>query len=1132
MSSTANVAKTQSASQAGDQGASVSALGNTTEGGQGGRTTLSLTPSESWDYVNDNQLPTTTNNNGNNGTCLQAHSGTVITAHGTSPLRLRGGVETEDGNSNEIPKEGGSSDDGGGHGSGGGGRGGRGGNGHDPHPGGTVGGGASSGQPGTINEGAAALLAKMFTSPIENPTPSGVDKLPCDTEELVTSKEHDGTTYSPVMWADPLIPINVKSTATSAIDRLPATGCSVNNHITSEEPQLTEIGRMLKGIIESEGNPSLLRAMMPQKDMKDTSALMSLAEAARRSGFLPMSDVAPLVRLGMLIHCMADPKWLAYVSSNVTNMCANGYADINETKAVWSAAPGASTATLIGSNDGSSTLYWRTIQQYCRLINGTETSTDTLKTTVGDAVVAVDTTQVKFIPVKMSWRGQSWLGPYILAHTTTKWWNHSIMLKIPVKIHDQKNKSQATFEIHSMPKAATVVIPGVYKYICLVIVDVVETSFPAEENYYLGSSYKATFAGNIGFSSVAYKLLGRNVVAPAHKITPTDCYKAWRVMCENLLSHVNPLAIEVQIATLATSRFCGYSVWPDEAKAKKKKAAVEEYERFMCEQSVHFDDRPESFGEWMEIITSTTAELQDMKRTRDEWLEGVSLRRAARAGRQRAEAELRAAVAVVNNERNDEVQDPEPENEVEPADVASERDISVLETKIEVVKAMFDKWVKGQYKDDATTDVDHVSGVTCFDPNSNIVIGDHTIPDWNTTYNSTSTMPDRVKFYTWWRVDPLHRFAQGLIESKDAAAPVLSSFVSGEMQYELSEAVDLVRIMSYAGIYVNNTRCSLSITCTKDILHRSLGYGSLLLGVTELWRLSSGLSVPDHNGVSSCKDLIDPQLAEIFRLSTINFLTQTGNTNTTAWSETTFNIEGFVKSSLAVTEDKWLDHWYGGVVPWWFVQAVLLKMDGSVSIKCNQPKGLRLDYDEKWNDEYGYHLTNESCAATDLAVLTSSIMYEKKVQRRSAPYFTILTPDKDSHKMSVHWTSWYYNEINDVCKKGLRSGSRVVVPDYDGVVQLNALCHPVSRRYKGYVHPEAFVSNTNRYISPLDYTIRGGLKWPDPPLDWLKQGLFAVAPHLLRLDVVGAVGAALDHVNKSILEWLNSKVHGQDTFRD
>lgn len=134
----------------------------------------------------------------------------------------------------------------------------------------------------------------------------------------------------------PIIPINITVGSTSsAIDKLPAVGCSVNNRVDNVEPALTETGVLLKSIIDSEANPSLLGSMVSVKGMKDTTAMICLMETIRRTGFVPMTDTAPLVRLGMLMHCIAPTEWMAYVTSKVQNVCANGYADVTGTKRTW-----------------------------------------------------------------------------------------------------------------------------------------------------------------------------------------------------------------------------------------------------------------------------------------------------------------------------------------------------------------------------------------------------------------------------------------------------------------------------------------------------------------------------------------------------------------------------------------------------------------------------------------------------------------------------------------------------------------------------------------------------------------------------------------------------------------------------
>lgn len=374
--------------------------------------------------------------------------------------------------------------------------------------------------------------------------------------------------------------------------------------------------------------------------------------------------------------------------------------------------------------------------------------------------------------------------------------------------------------------------------------------------------------------------------------------------------------------------------------------------------------------------------------------------------------------------------------------------------------------------------------------------------------------------------------SQALVSCADGNKPGLEKFESGEVQYEVTEANDLVRMLSYCDIYLDNSTCSGAITEPIDILNRSLGFGSLVLAITELWRATSGLSLLDYNRVSSSWKLNDPQARALVSVATMGFAIESPNTTNTAWTYTTFKIGDVLTDQMGITDAKWMDHWYGGVVPWWFVQAVLLKFGGQLTVKTNTPASVKLNVEEDWLDEVGYHLKANDAFATDISILTSSIMYEKKVQRKSSPYFTILTPTKDAHEMKVHWTSWYYNFINDLPKSGLRRRMKVSPPDFDGVVELNTMVFPDSRRFKGYANPEAFVDGTNRYLLPLDHTVMNGLTWPDPFVDRLKQGLIAIEPHLLNLDVVGAVGAALGHVNKTIIDWLNEKIHGGGSFRD
>nr|QHA33715.1 putative capsid protein [Pisingos virus] len=1013
-----------------------------------GRTTRSQTARV---HANDNAIP---GSGRNNPSKTQGPSGSSATGSRTSGPDGSGGGP-------DPPKSGPT-----GKGTATGGSDSRNGDGGDPHPGRSVGAGAPGFDSTSTNVGSAALLAKMFSEPLKDPVPSGTHFLPCDSEELLTEREGKGSQYSPVMWADPLIPINFQAgSVASAIDRLPAVGCSVSNRFEPVTPELTQEGTLLKAIVDTEANPTILRSMISVKGMKDLSALICLLETSRRTGFQAMSDEAPLIRLGLLMHCLAPTSWMGYTTSCVQNVCANGYADMKNIKRTWTGAPTDSTKTEIGTGSGCSSLYWRTLGQYARLVSGSSILSDEF---VDSANKPVSVESVKFIPVKMSWRGQSWLGPYILAHTTTKWWNHALKVDIPIVVHDLKTAQNKAI-VTCMPKAATVYIPGSYKYICLVIVDVVEASFPATEIYYIGNSYTATFTGNHDFGKVGHKIIGRDTSAPSNPATMTDCMAAWKVMCRGLLSHVNPGSIEMRLAVLTTSRFAGFSVWTDSAKPKGEK--LSNYASLIKDLDLQDEEIPTSLLGWLDVLNKAA--------------------------------------------------DADSDDDDEPID--KDQRISILKN---IIDTRFGKDAEEE------EDKDHIFGVTCVDPKTDIKIGDHTIPDWFTSYNTTATMPDRVKYYTWWRCDPLHNFSLAQVSCEDASKPVLSKFRSGEIQYEITEATDLVRILSYAGIYQDNSACAGAIVSPIDILNRSLGFGGLLLALTELWRVSSGLSLLDYNKFNLSHKLVDPDQWHIMGAATKGFSIISPNTTNTAWTDKEFKILEVIKTQMGITDPKWLEHWYGGVVPWWYVQAVLVKFGGDVKLITSKCTSVRLDYDNEWLDEEGYHLKAGGSGPADLTVLASSIRYEKKVQRKGSDYFTILTPTRDGHDMKVHWTSWYYNYLNDLPKSGLRRQTRVTPPSYDGVVELNCITFAEGRRYKGYSNPEAFVDKSNRYLLPLDQTVYRGLTWPDPFTDWLKQGLIAIEPHLLNLDVVGAVGAALGHVNKTIIDWLNEKIHGDQSFRD
>uniref|UniRef100_A0A182S9K0 Uncharacterized protein n=1 Tax=Anopheles maculatus TaxID=74869 RepID=A0A182S9K0_9DIPT len=364
--------------------------------------------------------------------------------------------------------------------------------------------------------------------------------------------------------------------------------------------------------------------------------------------------------------------------------------------------------------------------------------------------------------------------------------------------------------------------------------------------------------------------------------------------------------------------FAGFSFWTDEAKPKKTVSREEEYQKVLAQIGITDDEAPDDLCGWMDILSD-----------------------------------------IYNNRTG-----------------AWDAKGVTLTDKVTLIKTAMNIKFGKDFEDAEETD--HISGVTCMDPKNTIKIGDHSVPDWFEHYNTTGTMPDRVKYYTWWRVDPLHAFSQALVTCSDGNKPALEGFVSGEVQYEVTEANDLVRMLSYCDIYLYNSSRSGAITEPVDILNRSLGFGSLVLAIIELWRATGGLSLLDYNRLTTTWKLNDLQMRNLVSVATMGFVVESPNTTNTAWTDATFKIKSVVKTQLGVTDDKWMEHWYGGVVPWWFVQAVLLKFGGQLTVKTKEPVSVRLNVDEDWLYEVGYHIKADQAYATDISILTSTVMWPAK----------------------------------------------------------------------------------------------------------------------------------------------------------
>uniref|UniRef100_A0A182QB56 Uncharacterized protein n=1 Tax=Anopheles farauti TaxID=69004 RepID=A0A182QB56_9DIPT len=68
-----------------------------------------------------------------------------------------------------------------------------------------------------------------------------------------------------------------------------------------------------------------------------------------------------------------------------------------------------------------------------------------------------DIQQAVIVPVRAADLSQSWIMAYIISHTTTRWWNHSVTHQYSVE--DDRSISDETFTVYAMSRACMVDVP-------------------------------------------------------------------------------------------------------------------------------------------------------------------------------------------------------------------------------------------------------------------------------------------------------------------------------------------------------------------------------------------------------------------------------------------------------------------------------------------------------------------------------------------------------------------------------------------------------------------------------------------------------------------------------------------------
>ncbi|XP_032310940.1 uncharacterized protein LOC6504288 isoform X2 [Drosophila ananassae] len=552
-----------------------------------------------------------------------------------------------------------------------------------------------------------AVIQKMFLDPIPKPAPIGVKDMPAGTEILRNKLEEDFIPFSPVMWADPLIPTSVTvNTDEQTIDWMPAIDVAVNNF------SMMRLGVQIKAKMDL-WQTGAIREMIPGLTNQNP-----IAAIMQRSNFesVPLLDEAAFTRLLMLQTMTVSPVQQVYVSTAVNEQSINTCVSREASRIVWTPALGSSDNLQIGTATETSTLYFRTIDAYAALIEDYTADDVAIKTKSGDIVHPSD---VVFVPVKSSWRGQAWLMPYIMSFTTTAWWNHAMVIEVEYTNTVDPKVEGRTMKMSFMPKAATVHIPGNYSRVCLVVVDSTRSIYPTSLNYEITMGIHASWAGQYEFAKQVYISLGRLTDTSVSKMEDRNIITALNHMIEFLCTRAEFRSIHMKAAVLATSRMNGFGAYPNPAEPPKQKETAQ---------------------------------------------------------------------------RN------------------------------------------------------HLFGPGQFNSKEGIKIGDYELPDI-ADMDSTDRLK-RLKAFQSWRTDPLGYMAYGQVNCKKDTAhyPAMWKHTAQCIQYQLTACTANMRILRACGIFVQDRESNRHVLQEPmDVYNTTLGYASLMLGLTNWAAMELGVTIFEHN---------------------------------------------------------------------------------------------------------------------------------------------------------------------------------------------------------------------------------------------------------------------------------------------
>lgn len=411
-----------------------------------------------------------------------------------------------------------------------------------------------------------------------------------------------------------------------------------------------------------------------------------------------------------------------------------------------------------------------------------------------------------------------------------------------------------------------------------------------------------------------------------------------------------------------------------------------------------------------------------------------------------------------------------------------------------------------------------------------------TINSWITGYGDWNTTPSGKFMDALFQCD--NRYKEG--EEEKSSRYALYKIVKRVTGYSVTQTSGPMRVLRECGCFRDRVLCEYDWNTYTDLYNALQSGASLMAGVSGWMMCEIGYNIMDLNGLyaSSKRGIMDNFSAVMLNSLTSGFISDT-SMRPDRYSKSD-KFTKVIKAYLgAVTVgDDYIKMWPTIHVPWWFVHMCVAKFGQWTPLKERVPKPYPM-----------YDVTNTE-AADDVDTMANMLAFKFTSKDADWREFPASCATRAYNTASVGWDRdhpviYLPGRWNGMPKHGMVGWVPYVFLDdmkHTGIppawawvlVEPLALPMPKLRQVQ---NPEReittyVVGQTNiPGASMLNVTVT--MDYPDPPPGWmkdvweyLKSEAKIASPHLLRGDVLGAIGSVgIDTVVKAVSA-LSDKLEG------